>query len=156
MTAMMLALAACGGHANAAPVRKLRPLKAPNVPTTMLGLTVSPESTKKAEGERRPYLDGVGLYSLRKGPLLEATLQIGRFATDADYKSANFQGSVVAQIGTTTPQELRMSSSTVFLTSARNQTLAVWFRDRYFFILTTRDDYKTPRSLLRTALEIHP
>jgi hypothetical protein len=146
---------ACGGKSSAAVPRKVVHLT-PNLPSELQGLSVHPESTSQAEGVKRPYIDGVALFSLRKGPLLEATLEVGRFSTDADYKKPGFRSTVVAQIGVTVPQELRMGDRAVYLTSGRKQSLAVWFKDRYFFILTSRDDYATPRTLLRTALEIQP
>jgi hypothetical protein len=32
----------------------------------------------------------------------------------------------------------------------------VWFRGAFMFVLSTRDDYVQPRTLLRTALGIDP
>ncbi|MDQ1402046.1 MAG: hypothetical protein QOG03_362 [Actinomycetota bacterium] len=151
-----LALPACGGSSKAATPTKITKLGPKVVPAELLGLTVSSESVKQTEGQKRPYIDAIGLYSLRKGPLLEATLEIGRFSKEADYKSQGFKSSVVSQIGATEPKAYRMGTRTVWLTTGRRQSLSVWFQDRYFFILTARDDYPTPRTLLRRALEIKP
>jgi hypothetical protein len=155
--AVLIAAPACGGGSKAATPRKVARLPATLVPGDLLGLTVALEKTQtQTEGVKRPYIDAVGLYSLRKGPLLEATLEVGRFTKESDYKSRGFQGTVVSQIGSTEPKEFRMGSQPVWLTTGRRQSLAIWFKERYFFILTARDDYPTPRALLRRSLEIKP
>ena len=45
---------------------------------------------------------------------------------------------------------------TVYLTTGTKQSIGVWFKDRYLFVLATRADYDEPRTLLRKALEIKP
>ena len=42
------------------------------------------------------------------------------------------------------------------LTTGTKQQISIWFRDRYMFVLSVRDDYLQPRALLRAALEIKP
>ena len=51
-----------------------------------------------------------------------------------------------------------MHSSTVEnrITTGTKQSIAMWFKGRYLFVLSTRADYDEPRTLLRKALEITP
>ena len=51
---------------------------------------------------------------------------------------------------------VRLGASTVYLTTGTKQSIAVWFKGRYLFVLATRADYDEPRTLLRKALEIQP
>jgi hypothetical protein len=61
---------------------------------------------------------------------------------------------VVNQIGATAPRPVRLGHDTVYLTTGTRQSVAVWFKGRYLFVLATRADYEQPRTLLRRALEI--
>ena len=54
------------------------------------------------------------------------------------------------------PRTERLGTDTVYLTTGTKQSIAVWFKDRYLFVLATRADYDEPRTLLRKALEIQP
>lgn len=121
----------------------------------ILGLEVAGEDvTEKIAGVERSYLNGMALYSLRENDIVKATLQIGRFNDDAEYRTSNFRRAIVNQIGGVRPQTVRLGDETVFLTKGTKQDITVWFRDRYMFVLAVRDDYEYPRSLIREALEI--
>ena len=61
---------------------------------------------------------------------------------------------MVQQIGSTVPRIFRMGDRTVYVTTGRRQSIAVWFEERHLFILATREEYDQPRTLLREALEI--
>jgi hypothetical protein len=152
--------AACGGQdasAHAAEQRKISVLETHAVPRTLLGLRVAPEKVDESlTRERRPWVDAVALYSLRKGKVLQATIQISRFSDDADVGDSNFRRNLVDQIGTTSARVFRMGRRTVWLTAGDRQTIAVWFRGRYFFVLATREDFAQPRTLLRQLLELAP
>jgi hypothetical protein len=147
--------AACGGSSSHAAVR-VKAIPANAVPAQLLDLTVKQEESAQARKIERPFVDGASLYSLRKGDLLNATLQVSHFSPTADVNEVKFRNAVVGQIGSTVPKPFRMSGQTVYLTTGRRQAVAVWFRDRYLFILSTREDYKSPRGLLRQALDIKP
>lgn len=154
--AVTLLVGACGGKAAAKPTKVLK-LQPKGLPSTMDGLAVASESSvDKTQGLKNPYIDALGLFSMRKDDLLQATLEVGRFIKSAKSNTASFQGSIVAQIGTTTPKAFKVGSHVVFLTTGENQSLAIWFKGRYFFVLATRGDFPTPRTLLRDALEIEP
>jgi hypothetical protein len=151
---MALAGAACGEGGGTEETRVAQ-LKT-DIPDRVLDLIVKNESIASVQATERPYVDGVALYSLRDEELLQATLQVSRFNDDADPQSARFRGSVINQIGSSVPKAFRMGGNTVWLTTGRRQGLAVWFRDRHLFILSTRDEYEQPRRLLRQLLAVQP
>jgi hypothetical protein len=152
-------LAGCvTGTSNLAGVegKSVRSTPASLVPTEILGLTVQPEDTKDTMATfHRSYLDQVSLYSLRKGPQLEATLQVARFALAAK-RVKNLQGTVVGQIGGALPRQIRYGTDTIYLTSATKQRVAIWFKRDYLFVLSTREEFDQPRTLLRQLLTIEP
>jgi hypothetical protein len=152
-------LGACGSDnpdIAAADARKVAVIE-PSVPESLRGLQVQKEDIRTSlEGVKRPYFDGISFLSLREGEKLQATLQIGRFAEGTRYRSRSFRSSLLATIGGGSAKELRMGDDRVFLTSGDRQSIAVWFRDRYVFILSSREDYEFPRSLLREALAVKP
>lgn len=161
MTAtLLLAGTACAtddAATRAADSRVIVPLEASPVPPTLNGLKVAEEDVADAiEGAKRPYLEAATLYSLRAGDALQATLQVGRFAPDAEYDSSDFRLALANRIGEGTANAYRMGQDKVWLTSGDRQTIAVWFNQDYVFVLSTRDEYLGPRTLLREALGIEP
>lgn len=131
-------------------------LPAELVPAGLGGLEVRAEDTSVVQGTKRPFVEAVGLYSLRSSDLLQATLQVSRFTKESEVTKPAFRTAVVGQIGSTAPRVFRMGDDTVYLTTGRRQSVAVWFKERYLFVLSTREEYERPRSLLRQALEITP
>ena len=139
------------------PGKKIAALPPTLVPAEVNGLRTGQEDLKPTfVGVRRSFVDATSLYTFRSGDLLQATLQVSRFTKDAAADRAAFHSSVVAQIGSTVPKPFRIGGDTVYLTSGKQQSIAVWFRDRYLFVLAVRQDYPQPRSLLRTALGFRP
>lgn len=153
----LLVAPACGGDepkdVGAKKVEKLDPSV---VPGELQGLKVSPEEIGGATEVKSPFVEKVGLFSLREGELLQGTLQVSKFADNADSEKWRFRLSVVQQIGSTVPKPYRMGDRTVYLTAGKRQSIAVWFEGPHFFVLSTRDDFGQPRALLRSALEIKP
>ncbi len=161
LAAIVLATAACGNGedalAEATPAKSIRQLDASFLPGELLGLPVAQEDQAAALATaERSYVDAVGLYSLRSDELLQATLQVSRFNENADYSSGSFRRSLLAQIGGSRPKAVRMGKQTVYLTSGTKQRISIWFKEKYLFVLSTRDEYPYPRTLLREALEIAP
>ena len=160
LVAVSLGGAACGGKSaevEAAETRKVVALDLPAVPGELNGLKVVKEDISKTlDDARRPYFDGTVLYSLREGETLQATLQIGRYAEETRYADAKFRRAFLGTIGGSAPKQLRMGDDRVWLTSGDRQAIAIWFRDRYVFILSSREEYKFPRTLLRSAMGIEP
>jgi hypothetical protein len=124
------------------------------VPGEILGLTVDLEDVEeRIAGVDRSYIESTGLFSLRDGKELKATLQISRFTSEADI-DRDFRLAIVDQIGSTKPRAFRMCDRTVYLTSSKRQAVAVFFRARSFVVLSTLDTYDSGRSLLREVLEL--
>jgi hypothetical protein len=170
VAALLGALAAVGMRAAAAPTpaTPARPavhaaaqkVTAPAMPAQMLGLDVKQEKTpRKLSGSSDPpYFDAMWLYSLRddaKG--LQAILEVGHFNADAQVGSTDFQQRIAQQIGSTSAlRQLRFGADRVDITSNDQLTVAVWFKGRDIFILTVRDTYTQPKSLVRAALGLKP
>ena len=128
------------------------------LPSEFLGLKVAKEDVSGALAtSKRSYVDATTLYSLRtEDDLLQATLQVSRFTPKSEYESRPFRNSLLNQIGGSRPRSVRVGDDTVYLTTGTKQQLAVWFRGRYMLILATREDYPTPRTLIREALAVKP
>ena len=156
LAAAGLALTACGSdpaEVGAAERRVIEKLEV-SVPLSLAGLEVVEEDIAETlEQGRRPYLDAATLYSFREDDLLQATLQIGRFAGDVDPSDEDFVNTIVTNIGPGA-REVRMGDTDLYLTGADRQTLPIWFSDDHYYILSTRDGFPKGRTLLREALEI--
>ncbi len=139
------------------PGRAVKTLDVAHLPADLLGLKVTPENVS-ADLARVPraFVDALSLYSMRRDDLVMATLQVSRFNPGADAAAETFRRTVVNQIGATAPRPVRLGADTVYLTTGTKQSIAVWFRGRYLFVLATRADYDQPRTLLRQALRIQP
>ncbi len=152
------ALAGCGrSDAATEPVagKKVKVLELSSLPTEILGLAVQKEDVAGSVAKvNSTFIDALGLWSLRSDDLVQATLQVSRFSDGARYDKADFRQSVVNQIGSARPRTFRLGSRTVYLTTGTKQSIAVWFKGAYLFVLASRSDYDEPRTLLRAALEI--
>lgn len=137
----------------ATPADRIEQLPADLVPASVLGLDVRQEDMTATIGKaQRSFIDGVGMWSMRRDDLVQATLQVTRFNPNARPEDPGFRQSVVQQIGGSVAQEVRVGEETVFLTTANRQTLGVWFEDDYFFVLAVRQEFDRPRTLLREAI----
>jgi hypothetical protein len=160
--AAVVALAGSGCGDPAASVSKLkgRDIKALTLaalPAEIDGLTIAPEDVSATIAPaRNSQVEALGVYSLRTGDLLQATLQVSRLRTGARFHSAAFHGLVTSQIGSSAPRRALLGSTSVYLTTGTQQRIAVWFTGRYFFILAIREDFRHPRTLIRHAIEIKP
>ena len=160
VVAAALALAGCArsdASVEPTPGKAVKALEVPNLPADLLGLKLAPEDvTEDLAKVPAAFVDSLSLYSLRHNDLVMATLQVSRFTDGADVKAEKFRQTVVNQIGSTAPRTVRLGGETVYLTTGTKQSIGVWFKDRYLFVLATRGDYDEPRTLLRKALEIKP
>jgi len=157
LAAGALVAPACGSDGSpAGQATAVKQLEGITVPATLLDLAVQAEDVSVVEGTKRPYVEAVGLYSLRSADLLQATLQISRFTKDSKATTSKFRNSVVTQIGSTTPRIFRVGDQQVWLTTGRRQSVAVWWDGYYLFVLSSREDYATPRALLRATVEVKP
>jgi len=127
------------------------------LPSTVLDLEVTPEDVAdQVATESRAFVDEIGLFGLRAGDLLKATLQVSRFNDDADLDRAAFRNRILREIGQRVPEELRLGADRVHVTTGNRQTIAIWFRGDHMMILSVRSDYDQPRRLLRELLELDP
>lgn len=154
-------LGGCGGSSAASPEatpgKNIHSLPADLVPSPVLGLTVTRESVKgQLAGTSSSYADALALYAFRQGDLLEATLQVTHFNKKARVGSEKFRQRLIARIGGQQPREVRIGTDDVFLTTGTQQQVAIWFRNRYLFVLSSREDFAQPRTLLRRAIEVKP
>ena len=150
-------LGACSEHEAVARAeeREIEPLEADALPAELVGLEVKVEDIDEvANSTKRPYLAAASLYSLREGEELQATLQIGQFADDADYEDEDFRSRLLANVGAGSVQESQVGGDSVYLTRGDRQQVAVWFRDDHMFVLSTREEFGRSRSLLRRSLEL--
>jgi len=148
-----LPAASCGGGDSRQEAAAITPTSANLLPSTILGLKVARENVKsRVGGLKRAYVDQTGLYSLREGKELQATLQISMFNSKAPVRDEKFQLAIVNQIGSTQPRAFRMGDQTVYLTSSKRQAVAVFFRKHSFAVLSTLDTYDEGRALLRALL----
>ena len=158
--ALTATLAACGGtNAHGTAAKNIQQLPKDFITGNYLGLTPVRENIKSSlsNQDANAYITSVGLFSLRKGDQLEATLQVAKLAKDARPQDLKFQEQVANQIGGTKVQAFVMGGHAVYRSSQRKQSLTSWFDGHFFLILAVRDTYQTPRELLRTLLdEVHP
>ena len=158
--AAAVALAGCArsdASVEPTPGKAVKTLDIPNLPPDLVGLTIAKEDVADDLAKvPKAFVDSLSLYSLRHNDLVMATLQVSRFNDGADVKAEKFRQTVVNQIGSTAPRTVRLGGETVYLTTGTKQSIGVWFKDRYLFVLATRADYDEPRTLLRKALEIQP
>jgi len=152
--ALAVTLAACGGGGDDE-TTAIATLPDDTLPASILGLTVEAEDvSERIEGADRSYVEAAGLYSLREGERLQATLQVTRLNDEADTGDERFRLAIVNQIGSTEPKAFRMGEDTVYLTASKRQSVAVHFSERTFVVLSTLETYESSRSLLREVLEL--
>lgn len=149
-----LGLSGCGND-DAPTEVGVDPIDRDVLPDSVLGLVVDSEDlTDQLESVQRPYAASAGLFSLREAEELQATLQVTEFDPDADLGDRDVEGTILAQISKTPPLRLRVGDTVVYMSRADRQSVAVWFTDRHFLVLSTRDSYETPRELLRTLTSL--
>ena len=134
---------------------KVELIKSDRIPAELMGLKVQSEDVSKTLAElKQSWADGVALYSFRREELVQATLQVNHFNENADYEKAGFRRQILQQIGGTAPRQIQVGGEDVFVTQSTKQTLAIWFEGEHLFVLSIRQDFEKPRTLLRAALEL--
>jgi hypothetical protein len=153
-------LVGCGaGHADTRGTAgsQIVPLDKSLLPDQMLGLQVSVEDVSKTlANTRQSYVNAVSLFGFRKDQLLQATLQISRFNPGGNYQTDQFHQQVLNGVGNAVGQSVQVGGIDVFLTLGSRQRIFEWFRGPYWFVLSVRDDFTVPRSLLRQLLDVKP
>jgi len=145
----------CGDDAEQVEAATVADAAADFLPASLRGLRVEREALpERLASTTRSYLDSMGLYSLREGEELAATMQVGRFSDDARVEDSEFRRDIVNQLGSSQPRAFRMGDQVVHLTTGDQQRVAVWFEDRFLLILAVRDDFEGFRGLLRDTVEL--
>lgn len=160
LLALALLAGACGGNEDVVTEAggPVEPLDDISLPTEMTGLKVGEEKVDEALENFRPsYVAGAALYSFRtddEKELVQATLQIARFRDEERNRSDAFRQSILTQFGSTRPRETRMGDTIVYRTTQTKQTVAIWFDDLDWYLLSIRDEFDRPRTLMREVLEV--
>lgn len=151
----VFSLAACSGDpkAAAAPRRPVEQLKV-DLPMELAGLNVKSEDITKALTTVRPsYVKGTALFSLRSdADLVQATIQVNRLKDDKRYVTKEFRRTIVNQLGSSPPRATQMEEQTVYRTSGSKLALAIWFDGKSMYLLSIRDDFSRPRTLIRALV----
>jgi hypothetical protein len=133
------------------------PVSGATPPPKLVGLDVAKENISKSlrKTTRPEYLTDVSLYSLRQsGKELQATIQIGQFRKGAPTSDHGFQREIAAKVGTLVPREQRVGDVTVYVTKVKKLDIALWFRGGHLFILSIKEGFQQPKSLIRQAVGI--
>jgi len=152
-----LGLGACGGGEDvvAKAGGPVEPLEI-TLPPELVGLKVESEKVTAALENFRPsYVESAALYSFRGDKdLVQATLQVARFRDEERNRSSAFRNSILAQFGSTPPRATRMGDVTVYRTTQTKQVVATWFDGLDWYLLSVRDEFDRPRTLMRETLEV--
>lgn len=125
------------------------------IPGQILGLTVHPEDVSaQVKTVDRPYVDSVGMFSLREGDLLRATFQVARFNGLARPEEKSFRGEIIGLVGSSEPQEIRVNDTIVYSTAGNQQQVYLWFKGNGYFVLSVHQDFEFPRTLLRRVVSL--
>lgn len=153
----MLASCSTGGVTAASPSPSPVVSASVSLPTQILGLRLTQEDIgKRLKDVGGSYLDSVSLLGLReqnKAKTLRAALEVGHFNALARPESPTFRSRIVAQIGTSVPQSLRLADREVFMSAGQLQYTFMWFSNRWMYMLTVRRDYPFVRTLVRRLVE---
>jgi hypothetical protein len=147
----------CGGSSSASTTvagAKIAPLPSPALTGTVGGLDVTTEDVgSTVKHFARSYTDAVSVYSLRTKGLLNATLQVSRFADPARLRESAFRRGLVDQVAIGShPEIVRVGTQDVNVSRGVGQRLFVWFTGRYVCVLSVRDAYRGRYALLRAVL----
>ncbi len=125
------------------------------VPGQILGLAVQPEDiSSQVKSVDRPYVDSVGMFSLREEDLLRATFQVARFNGLARPEEKKFRNEIIGLVGSSDPQEIRVNDTIVYSTAGNQQQVYLWFKGNGYFVLSVHQDFEFPRTLLRRVVTL--
>ncbi len=79
---------------------------------------------------------------------------MARFRDEERNRSAAFRNSILAQFGSTKPRATRMGDVTLYRTTQTKQIVALWFDELDWYLLSIRDEFDQPRTLMRETLEV--
>lgn len=154
----VLVAPACGDGKEKQGAVELGEIPASHVPAELLGMRLEPEKSADLirETDKQPFIEEIGLFSMRRDELLQATLQVARFRPEAKLDERRFRDNIARQVSTGEPQVLRMGQDLVYMSAGQRQSVVVWFKERTMFVLAMREEFPRPRALLRAALGVQP
>lgn len=158
ISAMLLGTSACAKEPlTGTPGSKIAILPASTLPKTLAGLSVRPEKVTKAlKQAKHSYLDAVGFYSLRKGKVVAATIQVSHFGPSARLDSADFRTQVVGQSSPGRPTAVNVGGTSIEQSLGTKSTVSIWFSKGRMVVLTVLLSYPGARGLLEQTLVALP
>lgn len=153
-----LLLAGCGQQALGGTAGKdIKVLPASTVPGTLAGLTVKPEKVTKAlQKAKHSYVNAVGFYSLRKGKVVQGTLQVSQFGPEARLEQASFKERIVQEASPGAATGVNVGGKIVQQSAGTKSTVSIWFSKERMVVLTVLNTYTGARGLLEQALVALP
>ena len=142
------------GCSKANPIKKQEvTARSLRIPSELVGLRVGTEDISRQTAKvKNSYADNIGMFSLREGDLLRATLEVAHLNALARPNNKGFQQSIVQLLGGSTPIPIRIGQITIYSTSGNKQNIFAWFNGRAMFVLTIHQDFEFPRTLLRKVV----
>lgn len=158
LSATLAGTTGCGGPELTGTAGKdIAVLPASTVPARFGELTVNPEDVAKAlEQAKHSYVDAVGFYSLRKGKVVQGTLQIARFGPSARLGSEQFRNEIIQQSSPGSPTAVNVGSAIISQSNGTKSTVSVWFSQERLVVLTVLSTYLGGRGLLEQTLTALP
>lgn len=156
VVAVLLAAAACGGGSDKKePSSAAPPPKVPTVlvPPSLVDGTLTLTDDRQARktfsklGERALVADG-GLWQVRQGDRLVATLQIATVKTKVDLTDAEQRRAIVRHILPGSRQDIDVEGVTVSMSEAADKTIFVWFARDLFQVMQVKTTKLDPEKIL--------
>ena len=153
---LLIALASCSATKAPAATDTTGQVTSVNLPSEILGLHIVSENVQGTiKGVSGTYLQSLGLFSFReKSNLLRATLQVGVFNKLAPATLDRFRSSIIGQLGSSVPIQVRMGTRKIYVSTGTEQNIFTWFDDKAFYVLSVRSDFPFQRTLLRDLVAI--
>lgn len=153
-----LLLSGCGKEElGGTPGKQIKVLPASTIPPKLAGLTVKQEKVNKAlEKAKHSYVNAVGFYSLRKGKVVQGTLQISQFGPEARLGDEGFRTQIVQEASPGAPEDVNVGGKIIQQSAGTKSTVSVWFSQGRMVILTVLKTYTGARGLLEQAVVALP
>lgn len=137
--------------------KDIKALPASTVPHQLGGLTVKPEPvTKAVQKAQHSYIDAIGFYTLRKGRVVQGTLQVAHFGPEARLDSAHFRSKIIEGASPGVPAPVNVDGTSISQSLGTKSTVSVWFSKGRMVVLTVLLSYPGARGLLEQTLAALP
>lgn len=155
VVASALLLTGCGGKEplGGTAGKDIKVLPASTVPSPLAGLTVKQETVTKALAKaKHSYVNAVGFYSLRKGKVVQGTIQVSQFGPEARLDDKGFRTQIVQEASPGAPEDVNVGGKVIQQSVGTKSAVSVWFSKDRMVILTVLKTYTGGRGLLEQAL----